>query len=79
MHQLWRTANAEQAADALKLDASAKELSIIDLIIDEPIGGAHRNHEKTYQNVKRYFLDELKASHHSIEDLTREDIRNLPI
>ena len=72
---LWRTAkNAEQAADALKLDASSlKELSIIDLIIDEPIGGAHRNHEKTYQNVKRYFLDELKSlSHHSIEDLTQE-------
>ena len=72
---LWRTAkNAEQAADALKLDASSlKELNVIDLIIDEPIGGAHRNHEKTYQNVKRYFLDELKVlSHHSIEDLTRE-------
>ena len=72
---LWRTAkNAEQAADALKLDASSlKELSIIDLIIDEPIGGAHRNHEKTYQNVKKYFLDELKSlSHHSIEDLTQE-------
>ena len=46
---------------------------VIDLIIDEPIGGAHRNHEKTYQNVKKYFLDELKGlSHHSIEDLTRE-------
>ena len=72
---LWRTSkNAEQAADALKLDASSlKELSIIDLIIDDPIGGAHRNHEKTYQNVKRYFLDELKSlSHHSIEDLTQE-------
>ena len=72
---LWRTAkNAEQAADALKLDASnLKELNVIDLIIDEPIGGAHRNHEKTYQNVKRYFLDELKGlSHHSIDDLTRE-------
>ncbi len=72
---LWRTAkNAEQAADALKLDASSlKELRIIDLIIDEPIGGAHRNHEKTYQNVKRYFLDELKSlSHHSIEDLTQK-------
>ena len=72
---LWRTSkNAEQAADALKLDASSlKELNVIDLIIDEPIGGAHRNHEKTYQNVKKYFLDELKGlSHHSIDDLTRE-------
>ena len=48
-------------------------LNVIDLVIDEPIGGAHRNHEKTYQNVKRYFLDELKGlSHHSIDDLTRE-------
>ena len=72
---LWRTAkNAEQAADALKLDASSlKDLHIIDLIVDEPIGGAHRNHEKTYQTVKKYFLDELKSlSHHSIEDLTQE-------
>ena len=72
---LWRTAkNAEQAADALKLDAlSLKELNLIDLIIDEPIGGAHRNHDKTYKYVKKYFLDELKGlSHHSIEDLTRE-------
>ncbi len=72
---LWRTAkNAEQAADALKLDAlSLKELNLIDLIIDEPIGGAHRNHDKTYEYVKKYFLDELKGlSHHSIEDLTRE-------
>ena len=48
-------------------------MKIVDEIIKEPIGGAHRNHEKTYQNVKRYFLDELKSlSHHSIEDLTRE-------
>ena len=72
---LWRTAkNAEQAAEALKLDAlSLKELNVIDLIIDEPVGGAHRNHEKTYRSVKSYFLDELKVlSHHSIEDLTQE-------
>ena len=33
-----RAKNAEQAADALKLDASSlKELSIIDLIIDEDV------------------------------------------
>ena len=72
---LWRTAkNAEQAANALKLDASSlKELNLIDLIIDEPIGGAHRNHDKTYEYVKNYFIGELKKlSEHSIEDLTRE-------
>ena len=70
---LWRTAkNAEEAADALKLDASNLiELGIIDKIVTEPIGGAHRNHEETYTQVKKYFLDELKGlSKHSIEGLT---------
>ena len=70
---LWRTAkNAEEAADALKLDAdNLVELGIIDHVVREPIGGAHRNHEETYKAVKRYFLDELKGlSKHSLEDLT---------
>ena len=42
---LWRTAeNAEQAADALKLDAdNLAKLNIIDSIVKEPMGGAHRN------------------------------------
>ena len=70
---LWRTAkNAEEAADALKLDAeNLVELGIIDQVVTEPIGGAHRNHEETYKAVKKYFLDELKRlSKHSLEDLT---------
>ena len=58
---LWRTAkNAEEAADALKLDAdNLVELGIIDHVVKEPIGGAHRNHEETYKAVKKYYLDEL--------------------
>ena len=62
----------EEAADALKLDAdNLVELGIIDHVVREPIGGAHRNHEETYKAVKRYFLDELKGlSKHSLEDLT---------
>ena len=70
---LWRTAkNAEEAAEALKLDAdNLVELGIIDHVVKEPIGGAHRNHEETYKAVKRYFLDELKGlSKLSLEDLT---------
>ena len=70
---LWRTAeNAEQAADALKLDAdNLVKLNIIDSIVKEPVGGAHRNHEETYTNVKEYFLSELnELSKYSIEDLT---------
>ena len=56
----------------MKLDASNLiELGIIDKIVTEPIGGAHRNHEETYTQVKKYFLDELKGlSKHSIEGLT---------
>ena len=70
---LWRTAeNAEQAADALKLDAdNLVKLNIIDSIVKEPMGGAHRNHEETYANVKEYFLSKLnELSKYSIEDLT---------
>jgi len=70
---LWRTAkNAEEAAEALKLDAdNLVELGIIDHVVKEPVGGAHRNHEETYKAVKRYFLDELKGlSKLSLEDLT---------
>ena len=70
---LWRTAkNAEEAAEALKLDAdNLVELGIIDHVVKEPIGGAHRNREETYKAVKKYFLDELKGlSKLSLEDLT---------
>ena len=70
---LWRTAkNAEQAAEALKLDAgNLSKLNIIDNVIEEPTGGAHRNHQETYGSVKKFFLAELmKLSKFPIEDLT---------
>ncbi len=52
---LWRNgAHAEEAATALKLTAQDLEkLGIIDGIIDEPIGGAHRKKEETMENVSR--------------------------
>ena len=70
---LWRTAeNAEQAAEALKLDASNLiKLEVIDKVVNEPVGGAHRNHRETYQIVKDFFLNELLAlSKISLDDLT---------
>ena len=70
---LWKNSDKmKEAADALKLDAdNLVKLGIIDRVIKEPIGGAHRNHEETYKAVKKYFLDELKGlSKHSLEDLT---------
>ena len=46
---LWRDASkANEAAKALKLTAKdMKKLNIIDKIIQEPLGGAHRDYEKS--------------------------------
>ncbi len=54
----------EQAAEALKLTAKdMKKLNLVDEIIKEPLGGAHRDRETTFktvsQNIVKYF-NELK-------------------
>ncbi|MCX7834181.1 MAG: acetyl-CoA carboxylase carboxyltransferase subunit alpha [Ignavibacteria bacterium] len=58
---LWRSWDyKEQAAEALKLTApDLLKLGIIDRIIDEPIGGAHRNHEEAAKILKSVLLEEL--------------------
>jgi len=45
---LWRTADkAADAAEAMKVTAQhLKELGVIDTIVTEPLGGAHRDHAK---------------------------------
>ncbi|MCB1968792.1 MAG: acetyl-CoA carboxylase carboxyltransferase subunit alpha [Geminicoccaceae bacterium] len=50
---LWRKAEqAEAAAEALKLTAQdLKELGLIDEIIEEPLGGAHRGRTTTIETV----------------------------
>ena len=50
---LWRSADyANQAAEALKLTAQdMKKFNIIDEIILEPIGGAHRDPINTIKNI----------------------------
>jgi acetyl-CoA carboxylase carboxyl transferase subunit alpha len=65
---LWREANDETkplAATALKLTArDLFRLSIIDHIIPEPLGGAHRDHREMANTLKAYllrYLRELKA------------------
>ena len=52
---------AETAANSLKLGAQqALELGVIDKIIDEPAGGAHRNKKKGIENVKKALSEELR-------------------
>lgn len=50
---LWRSAEyAKQAAAALRLTArDLEELGVIDSIIEEPLGGAHRAREETFHRV----------------------------
>ena len=60
---LWRSWDyKEQAAEALKLTAADLfEQKIIDRIVPEPPGGAHRNHEMVASTLKKILLEELKA------------------
>jgi acetyl-CoA carboxylase carboxyl transferase subunit alpha len=52
----------EQAAEALKLTATdLMEHKIVDRIVPEPQGGAHRNHKEAADNLKNAILDELKT------------------
>lgn len=58
---LWRTADQRKhAAEALRL--TAKELckfDIVDEIVPEPMGGAHRDPEKAAANLEKYIVGSL--------------------
>ena len=50
-----------EAAEAMKLTSKdLLKLSIIDEIIDEPLGGAHRDKEKILENVKNSIRNNLE-------------------
>lgn len=74
---LWKDASyAEKAAEYLKLTANdIIKFDIIDEIIPEPFGGAHRNHIETAENVAmalKKYLKELKKM--SPEELINQRI-----
>ena len=58
---LWRSWDyKEQAADALKLTADdMMKNKLIDGIIEEPLGGAHRNPEEMFSIVKREIIKHI--------------------
>ncbi|MDX1351820.1 MAG: acetyl-CoA carboxylase carboxyltransferase subunit alpha [Thiomicrorhabdus sp.] len=60
---LWKNAaNAADAAEALGITAKRlKSLGLVDEIIPEPLGGAHRNYEQSAQNVKNALIAQLNA------------------
>ncbi len=61
---LWKT--AEKAADAaaalgITADRLAK-LGLIDKVIEEPLGGAHRNYEELMEHVREVLSEQLRAA-----------------
>ncbi|GHA67938.1 acetyl-coenzyme A carboxylase carboxyl transferase subunit alpha [Formosimonas limnophila] len=69
---LWKSADkASEAAEALGLTAPRiKQLGLIDKIVSEPIGGAHRDPKHMAQMLKRSLADALiEAQSVSIKEL----------
>jgi len=58
---LWKSSDyAETASNSLKITAKdCLNLKIIDEIIEEPIGGAHRNHDVIFRDLKKSLLENL--------------------
>jgi acetyl-CoA carboxylase carboxyl transferase subunit alpha len=58
---LWKSSDyAETASNSLKITAKdCLNLKIIDEIIEEPIGGAHRNHDVICRDLKKSLLENL--------------------
>jgi len=59
---LWKSAeNASDAAEAMGITSQRlKELNLIDQIINEPLGGAHRDFDGTAKNIKNFLVESLE-------------------
>jgi acetyl-CoA carboxylase carboxyl transferase subunit alpha len=59
---LWKTADkAQEAADALSITATRlKALGLVDKIVNEPVGGAHRDHKQMITLLKRTLSEALR-------------------
>jgi acetyl-CoA carboxylase carboxyl transferase subunit alpha len=71
---LWRSWDyKEQAAEALKLTATDMQgFGLIDGIIEEPLGGAHRDSDWMFNTVKDRILKEIA----SLQKLSTEELIN---
>lgn len=77
---LWRNSEkASEAAAAMGLTAERlHELGIVDEVIEEPLGGAHRNYDQTAESLRQSLLknlDELQGL--SIPELTERRYERL--
>ena len=69
---LWRSWDyKEQAAEALKLTApDLVDMNIVDRIVPEPMGGAHRDPEKMFDTIRDVFVEELQK----LDALSKKDL-----
>jgi acetyl-CoA carboxylase carboxyl transferase subunit alpha len=69
---LWKTSEkAEMAADALGITAHRlKALGIVDKIVNEPVGGAHRDHKQMTAFLKRALVD----AYRQVSDLKTKEL-----
>lgn len=69
---LWKS--AERASDAAKAmgitSGRLHELGLVDQVISEPLGGAHRNPELMAANLKKHLLETLDR----LADLPAEEL-----
>ncbi|TDP84734.1 acetyl-CoA carboxylase carboxyltransferase subunit alpha [Aquabacterium commune] len=77
---LWKTSDkASDAAEALGITAHRlKALGLIDKIISEPVGGAHRDHKQAAANLKRGLTDAVRqVSDIKVKDLLQQRYERL--
>jgi acetyl-CoA carboxylase carboxyl transferase subunit alpha len=69
---LWRSWEyKEQAAEALKLTAAdMKKSGLIDVIVKEPLGGAHSDRETTFKTVSK----EIEKAYAEFKNLSPEEL-----
>jgi len=77
---LWKSAEkAEEAAEALGITSSRlQELGLVDRIIEEPLGGAHRDVDAIAENIRQALVEELgKLTTASIDELLESRYQRL--
>lgn len=69
---LWKSADkADEAAEIMGITASRlKTLGLVDKVVNEPLGGAHRNHQVMAVNLKKALQESLRQ----VADLSGQEL-----
>ncbi|HET7588461.1 MAG TPA: acetyl-CoA carboxylase carboxyl transferase subunit alpha [Gammaproteobacteria bacterium] len=69
---LWKSADkASDAAEAMGITSDRlKELGLVDVVLEEPLGGAHRDPDAMAATIKNYLLEQLNVlDESSVDDM----------